>query len=69
MKPKESKVFDRYATDYHTALAHGLAVSGEERSYFAHGRVKWLRDCLVEFSALPQKVMDYGCGTGSPAFG
>jgi SAM-dependent methyltransferase len=65
MMQKESKMFDCYATDYDAALARGLAVSGEERSYFAQRRVKWLRDCLLKISALPQTVMDYGCGNGS----
>jgi hypothetical protein len=31
--------FDEYTADYDTALARGLSVSGEDKAYFAHGRV------------------------------
>src|SRR5262249_17050486 len=38
--------FDAYATDYDAALAPGLAVSGEDKMYFVHGRLAWLAACL-----------------------
>ena len=31
--------FDKYADDYDAALAEGLSVSGEDKDYFARGRV------------------------------
>jgi SAM-dependent methyltransferase len=59
--------FDEYAEDYDETLAQGLAVSGEESSYFARGRVLWLRDCLEQLAEQPRTVLDYGCGRGSTA--
>ena len=57
--------FDQYAKNYDTALAEGLAVTGEDKDYFAQERVRWLRRCLYELRAQPRTVLDYGCGTGS----
>ena len=60
-------MFDRYATDYDAALSRGLALSGEDKDFFARRRVEWLRDCLRPSFAPPRQVMDFGCGTGSNA--
>ena len=57
--------FDAYATDYDAALAQGLAVSGEDKMYFVHGRLAWLAACLRQLGEQPATVMDYGCGIGS----
>jgi SAM-dependent methyltransferase len=57
--------FDEYAFDYDSVLAHGLSVSGEDKNYFAQGRLAWLAKCLRLFDAKPQIAMDFGCGTGS----
>jgi SAM-dependent methyltransferase len=57
--------FDCYADSYDRALSEGLAVSGEDRHYFAEGRVKWLAGCLRRMGSAPSLVIDYGCGTGS----
>lgn len=57
--------FDAYAGDYNAALDRGLSVSGEDKSYFARGRVTWLADCLRQLQKQPKSVMDYGCGTGA----
>ena len=43
--------FDAYAADYDAALAQGLAVSGEEKLYFAHGRLAWLAACLQQLGS------------------
>ncbi|MEW6208837.1 MAG: class I SAM-dependent methyltransferase [Acidobacteriota bacterium] len=59
--------FDEYAASYDAALAQGLAVSGEDKNFFARGRVEWLRRCLAKIEARPQMVMDFGCGIGSAA--
>jgi SAM-dependent methyltransferase len=56
--------FDEYADDYDHALSRGLSVSGEDRSYFAEGRIGWLADCLPQSTQFTS-VMDFGCGTGS----
>lgn len=59
------KTFDAYADDYDAALARGISVSGEEKNFFAHRRIEWLRDCLKPISASVTTMMDFGCGTGS----
>ncbi len=68
MSAPESKTeFDRYAADYDAALAQGISVSGEDKDFFARGRVAWLARCLREISVQPKSVLDFGCGTGQSA--
>jgi SAM-dependent methyltransferase len=57
--------FDRYAEDYDLALAQGISFSGENKDYFARGRIRWLSSCLKDRKEQPQSIMDFGCGTGS----
>jgi SAM-dependent methyltransferase len=57
--------FDSYAHDYDTALNRGLAVSGEDRTFFAKGRILWLSRCLKKLAFAPRSVLDFGCGTGT----
>jgi trans-aconitate methyltransferase len=60
-----SSHFDLHAENYNETLEQGLSVSGEESSYFARGRVLWLRDCLQKLDEHPRATLDYGCGLGS----
>ena len=57
--------FDGYAANYDAALAQGLAVSGESKDFFAEGRVQWLARCLARLDVRPERLLDFGCGTGS----
>lgn len=57
--------FDTYAHDYDTALNRGLAVSGEDKTFFAKGRILWLSRCLKKLAFAPKSVLDYGCGIGT----
>lgn len=57
--------FDEFALDYDRALEEGLSVSGEDKEYFCHGRIAWLKSCLRELNFRPKAVLDFGCGTGS----
>ena len=57
--------FDSYAHDYDTALNRGIAVSGEDKTFFAKGRILWLSRCLKKLGFAPKSVLDYGCGTGT----
>jgi len=57
--------FDQYATDYDRMLTEGLAISGEDKDYFAQGRIDWLRSCLDQLGVAPKFIMDFGCGTGA----
>ena len=34
--------FDAYAAEYDDALARGISVSGEDKDYFASGRIEWV---------------------------
>ncbi|HQR05747.1 MAG TPA: class I SAM-dependent methyltransferase [Gemmatales bacterium] len=57
--------FDSYAKNYDQALQQGLSVSGEAKEYFAEGRVALLQKCLRKLKYQPQRVLDFGCGTGT----
>jgi SAM-dependent methyltransferase len=67
MSPPEPKpVFDQYASDYDRALQRGLSVSGEDKWYFARGRVDLLHQYTRKILSGPLEcIMDFGCGTGS----
>jgi len=58
-------LFDQFANEYDSALAQGLSVSGEDKQYFAEGRIDWLARALKQLGHTPRKAMDFGCGTGS----
>jgi len=58
--------FDSFHASYDEALARGLSVSGEDRSYFARERIALLRRCLRDMGVpTPSSVVDLGCGTGA----
>jgi SAM-dependent methyltransferase len=57
--------FDEFAANYEAALGRGLSVTGEEKDYFACGRIAWLARCLRTLGVRPRHILDYGCGTGS----
>jgi trans-aconitate methyltransferase len=57
--------FDEYAASYDHALARGLAVTGEDRNYFARRRIEWLRECLDRLKIVCGNVIEFGCGTGT----
>ena len=59
--------FDRFATSYDEDLAKGLALTGEDKSYFARGRLEAVLRWLVKLDIEPDRVLDYGCGTGTAA--
>lgn len=59
--------FDAYATDYDRALDRGISVSGEDKEYFAAGRVRWLAGRLAAMGERPRHILDFGCGTGTGA--
>ncbi|HTL59593.1 MAG TPA: class I SAM-dependent methyltransferase [Candidatus Limnocylindrales bacterium] len=59
--------FDAYAENYAEALGRGLAISGEDSSYYLRGRVAWLKGCLQRMGFKPGSCLDYGCGCGDSA--
>src|SRR5947207_12949611 len=60
-----SSEFDAYAAEYDAQLARGISISGEDKNYFARGRVIWLARCLARLQKHPRTALDFGCGTGS----
>ena len=57
--------FDNFSDDYDEALSKGIAISGEDKYYFAEKRVEWLAACLKNIKVYPKKILDFGCGIGS----
>jgi SAM-dependent methyltransferase len=57
--------FDEYAGSYDRDLHKALSVSGENKNYFAEGRMKWLSAELAARHLSVNSVLDFGCGTGS----
>jgi SAM-dependent methyltransferase len=64
-EPSTTPEFDAFAGDYDAALQQGLSLSGEDRDFFAQGRMSWMARRFSERGFLPQSVLDFGCGTGS----
>ena len=63
--PDIHSTFDDFAESYDSALDRGLAVTGEERSYFARGRMQMLKSSLRKLGFHAQAAMEFGCGTGA----
>lgn len=61
---KAATEFDQFADAYDSHLNQALSVSGEDKEYFARGRVSFLARCLRDLREAPQSAMDYGCGIG-----
>ena len=59
--------FDSFATSYESDLDSALAVSGENKDFFAEGRVKWLARRLEQLKFSASSALDYGCGIGGTA--
>ena len=59
-----SAQFDAYAATYDEDLNRALSLSGEDRIYFARGRVQWLFRRLQKMQEKPRSILDYGCGMG-----
>jgi SAM-dependent methyltransferase len=58
--------FDAYAARYDEALAAGLSITGEDKDYYARGRMRWVAARLRALgSGAPQTVLDFGCGLGN----
>jgi ubiquinone/menaquinone biosynthesis C-methylase UbiE len=56
--------FDTFAHTYDDELNQALAASGEDKDYFARGRVRWLQHRMSQFSQRPKTLLDYGCSIG-----
>ena len=63
--PHTATKFDEFAMSYDHALAMGLSATGEDRDFFARGRIQILRKNLDRLQFRPDRAMEFGCGTGS----
>ena len=61
----DAPTFDEYSEKYDAALADSLSVTGEDKDFFARGRVSWFAGCLKNLKVAPLAAMDFGCGIGS----
>ncbi|SRR5581483_5778827 len=59
--------FDSFATSYESDLQRALSVSGENKDFFAEGRVAWLAKRFAQMNFQPVSALDYGCGIGGTA--
>lgn len=59
-----STEFDHFADDYDRALDLGLALTGEDKDYFAVRRMEAVRVLLNGEALSPSRILDFGCGTG-----
>lgn len=57
--------FNAYAQTYDQDLQKGLSLSGENKDFFAAGRVDHLQRQLGALQVSPRRLLDFGCGTGS----
>lgn len=60
-----SAEFDEHAESYEESLESALEVSGENRDYFAAGRMRFLSGLLARAGRKAGEVLDFGCGTGN----
>jgi len=61
----ERAAFDQYADEYDASLAAALELSGEDRMYYARGRVACFAQCARKLGFAAKQALDYGCGVGS----
>ena len=55
--------FDDYAENYNQILEQGIALSGEESSYFADFKARFIAHRVAPRS--DAKILDFGCGIGN----
>src|SRR5688572_267085 len=66
-QPNALAEFDAFAAEYDAALQQGISASGENKDYFARGRLVWLAGQIAQLNFAADRVLDFGCGTGSAA--
>lgn len=57
--------FDGHAIKYEEELQRGLRWSGRGPEWFAQQRVAFVQDYLRRLGAVPQHIVDFGCGLGN----
>ena len=65
--PEERPLFDGYTQQYDSCLNQALSATGEDKDFYAVGRVGWTAKCLRELGVHPSSALDFGCGIGTTA--
>ncbi len=64
-RDRAGAAFDKFAHRYDALLDRSLRITGEDKEYFARGRLEWLARQLTRLHWKPETVLDFGCGSGS----
>lgn len=64
-RDRAGAAFDKFAHRYDALMEQCLRVAGEDKEYFARGRLEWLARRLSRLQRKPETVLDFGCGSGS----
>jgi trans-aconitate methyltransferase len=62
-----SAEFDHFAASYEEELAKSLAATGEDRGFYARGRIARTAKCASGMGAEIRRIVDFGCGDGMNA--
>lgn len=63
--PAAEQEFDAVAADYANQLEAGLSLTGEDMSYYADSRARWVARRLDQAGHRTRTILDFGCGTGT----
>ncbi len=63
--PGQRPEFDQFAERYDEELARGLTATGENKDYYARGRMGWLAERIRDERHEVRFAMDFGTGTGT----
>lgn len=57
--------FDPFAADYDAHLTRGISLSGEDKEFFARGRLAAAATYLRDVGVAPRRIVEFGCGVGT----
>ncbi len=57
--------FDSYASEYDAHLGKGIRLSGEDKEFFARGRLAAAATYLHHSGIRPRRIVEFGCGIGT----
>jgi SAM-dependent methyltransferase len=57
--------FDAHAAGYDEDLARGLRFTGDDKAFYAEGRVRQVARLLAAHGVVPRRIVDFGCGDGA----
>ncbi|HKQ97067.1 MAG TPA: class I SAM-dependent methyltransferase [Candidatus Polarisedimenticolia bacterium] len=57
--------FDPFAAEYDAHLTRGISLSGEDKEFFARGRLVAAALYLQAVGVRPRRIVEFGCGIGT----